>query len=107
MMKMQGAGCINPVKGESNLKSKGMRLWAGQQKKGVVRNGKWEGAEPLWNVGIHLRSDDVKGGLKVSEVCAAVEETLKQKFPQYGLEISPKAKDALAGKLDGLNSFPH
>ncbi len=92
------------------MKNKGIRLWAGQQKNGVVRDGEWHGMEPLWNVGIHLRSADVKAGLKIGEVCSAVEEILTQKFSQYfqnGLEISPKAKEALSGNLDGLDSFPH
>lgn len=109
IMHMQDAHaeCIRVCDRGKNVKSKGIRLWTGQQQKGVVRNGNWLGAEPLWNIGIWLRSGDVKDGLKISEVLAAVEKMLKQEFPQYGLEISPKGREALAGKLDGMDSFHH
>jgi len=89
------------------MSTKGLRLWAGQQKKGIVVNGEWKGAEPLWNIGIHVRSGDVQGGLKVSEVASAIKDALQSQFSSYGLEISPKAKDVLAGKHDGFNTFPH
>ena len=36
-----------------------MRVWAGKQKKGVVVEGRWKGAEPPWNIGIHIRSEEV------------------------------------------------
>ena len=45
-----------------------MRIWAGKQKKGAVVEGKWKGAEPFWNIGLHIRSEEVQVGLKVSEV---------------------------------------
>ena len=89
------------------MRTKGLRLWAGQQKRGIVVNGEWNGAEPLWNIGIHVRSGDVQQGLKVSEVANVIKNTIQSYFPSYGLEISPKAKDVLAGKHDGFNTFPH
>ena len=89
------------------MPKKGMRLWAGQQKKGVVVRGEWKGADPLWTFGIHIRSGDVQGGLKVSEVARVIENALQSHFASHGLEISPKAKDVLAGKHDGLNTFSH
>ena len=84
-----------------------MRLWAGQQKKGVVVSGKWKGAEPLWNIGIAIRSEEVERGLRVSEVAKVIKDTLKKEFPSYNLQISPKAKGVLAGRYNGFNSFPH
>lgn len=89
------------------MTTKGMRLWAGQQKKGIVVGGEWKGAEPLWNVGIHVRSGDVQEGLKVSEVASVIKNALQSHFTSYGLEISPKAKEVLAGEHDGLDTFPH
>ena len=89
------------------ISTKGLRLWAGQQKKGIVVDGEWKGAEPLWNIGIHVRSGDIRGGLKVSEVADTIRKALQSHFSLCGLEISPKAKDVLAGKHDGLNTFPH
>ena len=80
-----------------------MRIWAGKQKKGVVVEGKWKGAEPLWNFGIHVRSEEVQQGLKVSEVLKTVESALGNKFPSYKLVISPKAREVLEGKHDGLH----
>jgi len=79
-----------------------MRIWAGKQKKGTIIAGEWEGAEPFWNIGIHIKSEEVKRGLKLSEVLKAVEETLKNKFPSFKLVISPKAGEGLAGRHDGL-----
>jgi hypothetical protein len=79
-----------------------MRIWAGKQKKGVVIGGQWKGAEPLWNIGIHVRSEEVERGLKVSEVEQAIEGVLKQKFPSYRLVISPKAAEVSKGLHDGI-----
>jgi hypothetical protein len=89
------------------MSTKGLRLWAGQQKKGIVVNDEWNGAEPLWNIGIWVRSGDVKQGLKVSEVASVIRNALQSHFSSYGLEISPKGKEVLAGKHDGFNTFPH
>ena len=83
-----------------------MRVWLGQQRKGAVVVGRWKGAEPLWNIGIHIKSEEVQGGLKVSEVEKAIVNVLKVNFPSYELVISPKAKAGLGGKHDGLSSFP-
>ena len=87
--------------------AKEMRLWAGQQRKGVVVGGKWKGAEPLWNIGIAIRSGDVEQGLEVSRVAEVIKDTLKKEFPSYNLVISPKARVVLEGKHNGFKSFPH
>jgi len=79
-----------------------MRVWAGKQKKGVVVEGRWKGAEPLWNIGIHIRSEEVQQGLKVSEVEKTIVSALQAKFPSYKLVISPKAKEVLELKYDCL-----
>ena len=79
-----------------------MRVWAGKQKKGVVVEGRWKGAEPLWNIGIHIRSEEVQQGLKVSEVEKTIVSALQTKFPSYKLVISPKAQEVLELKYDGL-----
>ena len=79
-----------------------MRVWAGKQKKGAVVGGRWKGAEPLWNIGIHIRSEEVQQGLKVSEVEKAIVNALKSNFSLYKLVISPKAGEVLAGKHDSL-----
>jgi len=84
------------------MEVKEMRIWAGKQKKGAVIGGVWKGAEPLWNIGIHIRSDEVQQGLKVSEVEQTIESTLRQKFPSYRLVISPKAREVSKGQHDGL-----
>ena len=89
------------------MKTKGMRLWAGQQKRGIVVGDEWKGAEPLWNVAVWVRSGDVQRGLKVSEVAEVIKNALEDKFPSYDLEIALKAKDVLARKYDGLGPFPH
>ena len=89
------------------MKAEEMRLWAGQQRKGVVVDGEWKGAEPLWNIGVHVRSGDVQRGLKVSEVAKVIKRALEAGFPSYNLQISPKAKEALEGKHGGFNLFPH
>ena len=83
-----------------------MRIWAGKQKKGAVIGGLWKGAEPLWNIGIHIRSEEVQQGLKVSEVEKAIVNALKGNFPSHRLVINPKARGGLGGKYDGLSSFP-
>jgi hypothetical protein len=79
-----------------------MRIWAGRQRKGAVINGTWQGAEPLWNIGIHLRSEEVQQGLKISEVEKTIIDALKSNFPSYSMVISPRAKTALTGQLDGI-----
>ena len=79
-----------------------MRVWVGKQKKGVVVEGRWKGAEPLWNIGIHIRSEEVQQGLKVSEVEKTIVSVLQAKFPSYKLVISPKAQQVLELKYDGL-----
>ena len=79
-----------------------MRVWAGKQKKGIVVEGRWKGAEPLWNIGIHIRSEEVQQGLKVSEVEKTIVSVLQAKFPSYKLVISPKAQQVLELKYDGL-----
>ena len=79
-----------------------MRVWAGKQKKGAVVQGVWKGAEPLWNIGVHVRSEEVQQGLKVSEVEKSIVDVLKTKFPSYKLVVSPKAKEVLQGKHDAL-----
>jgi len=81
-----------------------MRVWAGKQKKGSVVEGRWKGAEPLWNIGIHIRSEEVQGGLKVSEVEKVIVNALEGNFLSYRLVISPKAREVLEGKHDGLSS---
>ena len=80
-----------------------MRVWAGKQKKGAVVEGTWKGAEPLWNIGVHIRSEEVQQGLKVSQVEKTIVNVIKEKFPSYKLVISPKAREVLEGKHDGLN----
>jgi len=80
-----------------------MRVWAGKQKKGAVVEGRWKGAEPLWNIGIHIRSEEVQGGLKVSEVEKVIVNALEGNFPSYRLVINPKAREVLEGKHDGLS----
>ena len=79
-----------------------MRVWAGKQKKGIVVEGRWKGAEPLWNIGVHIRSEEVQQGLKVSEVEKTIVNALQAKFPSYKLVISPKAQEVLELKYDGL-----
>jgi len=79
-----------------------MRVWAGKQKKGIVIQGVWKGAEPLWNIGVHIRSEEVQQGLKVSEVEKAIISALRVKFPSYKLVISPKAQEVLELKHDAL-----
>jgi len=79
-----------------------MRLWAGKQTKGAIIAGAWVGAEPFWNIGLHIKSKEVKQGLKLSEVLLAIEDTIKSKFPNYELVISPKARTGLQGTYDGL-----
>ena len=81
-----------------------MRLWAGQQRKGVVVGGKWKGAEPLWNIGIAIRSGDVEQGLEVSRVAEVIKDTLKKEFPSYNLVISPKAR--FRGKTQWFQIIP-
>ena len=85
---------------------KEMRIWLGQQRKGAVLEGKWNGAEPLWNIGIHIKSNEVQEGLKISAVEKAIVNALKGNFASYKLVISPKAKEGLEGKHDTLSSFP-
>jgi hypothetical protein len=80
-----------------------MRVWAGKQKKGAIVEGEWKGAEPLWNIGIHIRSEEVKQGLKISEVENTIANVLKGNFSSYKLVISPKAREVLEGKHDGLS----
>jgi len=75
---------------------------AGKQKKGIVIQGVWKGAEPLWNIGVHIRSEEVQQGLKVSEVEKAIISALQTKFPSYKLVISPKAQEVLELKHDAL-----
>lgn len=89
------------------MRAEGMRLWAGQQRKGAVVGDEWKGAEPLWNIGIHVRSRDVQLGLNISEVAKVIKSALEAKFPSYDLEISPKAKEVLEGIHDGFSSFPN
>ena len=79
-----------------------MRVWAGKQKKGTAIQGVWKGAEPLWNIGVHIRSEEVQQGLKVSEVEKAIVSALQAKFPSYKLVISPKAQQVLELKHDNL-----
>ena len=79
-----------------------MRVWAGKQKKGAVVEGRWKGAEPLWNIGVHVRSEEVQGGLKVSEVEKAIVGALRAEFPSHKLVISPKAQEVLELKHDDL-----
>jgi len=79
-----------------------MRVWAGKQKKGIAIQGVWKGAEPLWNIGVHIRSEEVQQGLKVSEVEKAIVSALQAKFPSYKLVISPKAQQVLELKHDNL-----
>lgn len=79
-----------------------MRIWAGKQKKGVIVNGMWQGAEPFWNFGVHVRSEEVVQGLRVSDVEKTIEDALRSKFPSYKLIISPKAKEVSQGSHDGL-----
>ena len=79
-----------------------MRVWAGKQKKGMVVEDRWIGAEPLWNIGIHIRSEEVQEGLKLSEVEKTIVSALHAKFPSYKLVISPKAQEVLELKHDGL-----
>ena len=81
-----------------------MRVWLGQ-KKGVVVGGRWKGKEPLYNIGISIRSEEVQGGLKVSEVEKAIVNALEGNFASYRLVISPKAREGLEGRHDGLSSF--
>lgn len=80
-----------------------MRVWAGKQKKGAVVEGVWKGAEPLWNIGIHIRSEEIQAGLKISKVETAIVNALKANFPSHRLVISPKAKEVLDGKHDSLS----
>ena len=82
-----------------------MRIWLGGQKKGAVVAGVWKGAEPLWNLGVHIKSKEVQQGLRLSEVLNAIEETLKNQFPSYSIVISPKAREGLLGKYDGLKWY--
>lgn len=89
------------------MKREGIRLWVGQQKNGIVDGNEWTGAEPLWNIGIWVRSRDVQRGLKISEITNVIKNTLETKFPSYHLDISPKAQAVLDGIHDGLSSFPH
>jgi hypothetical protein len=89
------------------MKREGLRLWVGQQKNGIVVDNDWKGAEPLWNIGIWVRSKDVQNGLKISEVADTIKNVLETKFSSYDLEISPKAKAVLDGKHDGFTSFTH
>lgn len=79
-----------------------MRIWAGKQKKGIVIQGVWKGAEPLWNIGVHIRSEEVQQGLKVSEVEKAIVSALQAQFPLHKLVISPKAQEVLELKHDDL-----
>lgn len=79
-----------------------MRVWAGKQKKGIVVRGVWKGAEPLWNIGVHVRSEEVQQGLKVSDVERTIVSALRAKFPSYKLVVSPKAQEVLELKHDGL-----
>ena len=79
-----------------------MRVWAGRQKKGTVIQGVWKGAEPLWNIGVHVRSEEVQQGLKVSEVEKAIISALQAKFPSHKLVISPKAQEVLELKHDDM-----
>jgi hypothetical protein len=79
-----------------------MRIWAGKQKKGAIINGQWQGVEPFCNIGIHIKSDEVQQGIKVSEVEQTIISALKSKFPTLNLVISPRAKEVLTGKQDGL-----
>lgn len=88
------------------MKTQGIRIWAGQQRNGVVVEGRWQGAEPLWNIGVWVRSGDVQRGLKVSEVADTIKSALQAKFTSIPLDISPKAKKVLEGKHDGFSSFP-
>ncbi len=83
-----------------------MEVMAGGQKRGAVVEGRWKGAEPLWLIGIRIRSEEVQRGLRVSEVEKAIMNALKGNFPSYRLTVSPKAREVLAGKYDGLSSFP-
>ena len=85
------------------MKREGIRLWVGQQKNGIVDSNEWIGAEPLWNIGIWVRSRDVQQGLKISEITNVIKNTLETRFSSYHLEISPKAKEALKGTYDNLN----
>ncbi len=87
-------------------KTKQFRVWAGLQKKGYVTEGRWKGAEPLLNIGVHIYSNDVERGLKASEVARAVVNALKGSFPSYELVISPSASEVMGEKHDGLSSFP-
>ena len=91
---------------ERMKKTKQFRVWAGLQKKGSVIEGRWKGAEPLLNIGVHIYSNDVEQGLKASEVAKAVVNSLKGNFPSYELVISPSASEVLGGRHDGLASFP-
>ena len=80
-----------------------MRIWAGKQKRGAVVEGRWKGAEPLWNIGVHIRSQEVQGGLKASEVEKTIVDALRARFPSHKLVISPKAQEVLEAKHDGWN----
>jgi len=79
-----------------------MRVWAGKQKKGIEVGGRWKGAEPMWAIGLNIRSEEVQQGLKVSEVEKTIVSVLHAKFPSYKVVISPKAQEVLTGKHDGL-----
>ena len=78
-----------------------MRVWAGKQKKGVVIQGVWRGAGPVWNIGAHTRSEEVPR-LKVGNVERTMIDSPRGKFPSYKVVINPKAEEVSESKRDRL-----
>ncbi len=88
------------------MKTQGIKIFAGRQRHGVVVEGRWQGAEPAWLIGVWVRSGDVQRGLKVSEVAETIKSALQAKFTSIPLDLAPKAKEVLEGKHDGFSGFP-
>ena len=61
-----------------------MRIWLGKFKS-TRRRGR------NWNIGVHVFEDE---GIPIKDVVSTVEDSLREKFPQIEIVMSPSAEKA-------------